>query len=138
MMATAAGCPLPKLFQAPPGAVFPLYHVLADVGAFARGEVLPVIPGDRARVPAPVETLALRQGECLRLLLANLTPVPQCVRVQGLSGEVCVRTLDGSNAERAMTTPEDFRADAGVRHAVSEDGLELDLGPYAVARVDQA
>ncbi len=135
VMATEKGSPLPTRFRAPPGAVFPLYHVLADVGAFAGGEVLPVTL-ERERVPAPVEALALRRGQCQRMLLANVTPVPQRVMVRGLVGECRVRALDERNAARAMTAPELFRTDQRKRLRASQNGLELTLWPYAVACVD--
>ena len=40
VMETADGSPLPEKFRSLPGAVFPLYHVLADVGEFAGGKGL--------------------------------------------------------------------------------------------------
>jgi hypothetical protein len=41
VMELAGGSSLPERFRSLPGGVFPLYHVLADVGEFAGGEVIP-------------------------------------------------------------------------------------------------
>jgi hypothetical protein len=135
VMARAAGSPLPEQFRAPPGAVFPLYHVLAAVGAFAGGDVLPITGGD-LRILEPVVGLALRQAHRLRVMLANLTPTPQRVMVRGLAGEGRVYILDACNAEQAMTAPEVFRAGEGERLRASEGGWALRLLPYAVVWID--
>ena len=71
-METAAGSPLPRVFRSLPGAVFPLYHVLADAGDFAGAGVLPwtsgndlVIEGIARRVTddATLQRLAKRYGD---------------------------------------------------------------------------
>ncbi|MEZ4678122.1 MAG: hypothetical protein R2932_28290 [Caldilineaceae bacterium] len=49
VMERAAGSPLPEKFSSMPGAVFPLYHVLADVGEFAGGEVVRANRAHRSR-----------------------------------------------------------------------------------------
>ena len=41
VMELASGAPLPERFRSLPGGVFPLYHVLADIGEFAGGEITP-------------------------------------------------------------------------------------------------
>ena len=41
VMESAAGSPAPARFPSLPGAVFPLYHILADAGEFAGGDVIP-------------------------------------------------------------------------------------------------
>jgi hypothetical protein len=49
---------------------------------------------------------------------------------------VICRRLDENNALEAMQSPESFRQAAG-EHMVTQAGmLELDLLPYAVARLD--
>ncbi|HEU5102622.1 MAG TPA: hypothetical protein VFU22_26540, partial [Roseiflexaceae bacterium] len=126
------GAPLPEHFRSLPGGVFPLYHVLADVGEFAGGEVVP----SASSVPLRVEGLALRKGLATRVILASLAPTRQRVRVQHAGMRARVRMLDERNAEDAMCDPETFRAlpaellDAPLGH------IELDLLPYAVARID--
>lgn len=134
VMETEAGSPVPEKFRSIPGAVFPLYHVLADVGEFAGGQVIPTTSSDALKV----EGLALRKNGKSRVLLANLSPEVQKVKVQGLNQEVRMRYLDETNAETAMSSPEGFRAgedDAEVQKT-TEGTVELNLLPYSVARID--
>jgi hypothetical protein len=74
LMESAAGSPLPDRFPSTPGELFPLYHVLADIGAF-RGQVAHALLPSR---PGLVEALWLqtRAGDRTRLLLANVTADP--------------------------------------------------------------
>lgn len=130
LMETAAGSPAPARFPSLPGAVFPLYHVLADVGAFAGGEVIPARSADSLAV----EGLMLRKGDNVLTLVANLTPEAQTVTLHGLPGRVTVRVLDAAVAEEAMRAPESFRTQ-GAPQATSGGRLDLALPPYAVARV---
>jgi hypothetical protein len=132
VMERAAGAPLPDKFPSFAGGVYPLYHVLADVGDFAGGDVLT----SRANEPLVVNSLALRKDGQTRVLLANYTEAPQTVTVQGLSGDVRVKTLDASSAPAALTDPAAYRAAAGEAVSVGPDGLTLTLPPYAIARVD--
>ena len=80
VMDTESGSPVPDKFQSLPGSVFPLYHVLADVGEFVEGQV---IPTDSSNI-LKVDGLAVRQGDRTRIILANLTNEPQTVNVQNL------------------------------------------------------
>jgi hypothetical protein len=133
VMETEAGSPLPQRFRSLSGAVFPLYHVLADAGEFAGGKVLPTRSSD----PLEVEGLALQHDGRTRVLLANLGSEPRYVRLVGLGESVRVRHLNVSNAVEAMCSPEEFRARPGTPlRAAARDGLELDLSPYTVVRVD--
>jgi hypothetical protein len=132
VMETEAGSPVPDKFQSLPGAVFPLYHVLADVGEFAGGEVVPT----RSSQPLRVDGLALRKDGRLRVLIANLSAQPQQVTVHNLGQQVRLRTLDETNAQAAMQNPEEFRAQAGEWVRTSAGSLLLTLRPYAVARIE--
>ena len=132
VMETAAGSPLPEAFRAPPGGVFPLYHVLADAGEFAGAEVITSMSSD----PLKVDGLALYKDRMLRVLLANLSGAPQRLAVRGLGTRVLVRLLDETNAEAAMRDPETFRAQRGEEQAAEDGTLELALRPYAVVRID--
>ena len=132
VMETANGSPLPDKFRSLPGAVFPLYHILADVGEFAGGEILVSKSSD----PLKVEGIALRKNGKTRTLLANLTPDSQQVRVENLAGAVRVRHLNESNAQTAMASPETFRAGTGELVQATNGTLEIDLLPYAVAQID--
>jgi hypothetical protein len=134
VMETENGSPLPAKFRALPGSVFPLYHVLADVGEFAGGSVIP----STSSTPLKVEGLVLSRHGHTRILLANLSPEPQSVRVTGanLGRSVRVRFLDETNAEQAMLSPEQFRAEMGEWAQTSQDELELRLRPFGIARID--
>jgi hypothetical protein len=133
-METENGSPLPANFRALAGSVFPLYHVLADVGEFAGGSVIP----STSSTPLKVEGLVLSRDGHTRIMLANLSPEPQSVRVTGanLGRSVRVRLLDETNAEQAMLSPEQFRAERGEWAQTSQDELELRLRPFAIARID--
>ncbi len=133
VMETEAGSPVPDKFPSLPGAVFPLYHVLADVGGFAAGEIIPT----RSSQPLQVDGLALRHEGRLRVMLANLSPEPQQVLVQNLGRQVRVRTMDETNAAEAMQNPEAFRAQAGELVQTSEGNLALRLRPFAIARLEE-
>ncbi|MBW3623011.1 MAG: hypothetical protein KY468_06320 [Armatimonadetes bacterium] len=132
IMETAEGSPLPEKFCSLPGAVFPMYHVFADAGEFAGGEVI----RSASSHPLLVESLALRKGDRRCLLLANYTKEEQSVTINGIRGRVCVRTLDARNAEHAMTDPEAFRAMEGEEREPEGEDLRLLLSPYAYIRVD--
>ena len=132
VMETATGSPLPDKFRSIPGAVFPLYHVLADVGEFAGGEILPSKSSDTLKV----EGIALRKDGKTRILLANLTPNSQRIGVGNLPENVRVRRLDETNAQAAMTSPETFRAETGELTQTVDGVVELNLLPYAIARID--
>ena len=126
------GSPLPERFRSLPGGVFPLYHVLADVGEFTGGEVIP----SELSAPLRVEGLALRKGTATRIVLASLIPTPQRVHIQHGGRSARVRTLDERNAEAAMRDPESFRAQAGDLLDTPDGAITLELLPYAIARID--
>jgi D-apionolactonase len=132
VMELASGSPLPDRFRSLPGGVFPLYHVLADIGEFVGGEVI----ASESSEPLRVEGLVLRKGTATRIILANMTPTQQRVRIQIGSHAARVRTLDERNATATMRDPEHFRAQAGELVSAPEGQLELELLPYAVARID--
>ena len=132
VMETVTGSPLPEKFRSLPGAVFPLYHILADVGDFAGGEIL----SSKSSDPLKVEGVALRKNGQTRTLVANLTPEPQQVNVQNLMETVRVRHLNETNAHDAMASPETFRAEMGELLQTTNNTLELNLLPYAVAQID--
>ncbi|HRW06631.1 MAG TPA: hypothetical protein P5121_16115 [Caldilineaceae bacterium] len=105
VMERAQGSPLPEKFPSIPGAVFPLYHVLADVGEFAGGTVIAC----QSSAPLQVAALLLEKANRRRLLLANFTSQPQQVMLEGMAGTAVIRTLDEQNVLAAMQNPEAFR-----------------------------
>ena len=134
VMETEEGPQLPEQFQSIPGAVFPLYHVLADIGDFAGGEVMPSTSSD----PLKLEGIVLKKGKLRRIIFANLNLTPLKVTVKDLTESVLVRHLNEANAQSANKSPEDFRAEVGQHLSTSNGNLTLDLEPYAIARIDEA
>jgi hypothetical protein len=134
VLETAKGSTLPRQFQSIPGGVFPLYHVLADAGELSGGEVLPA----NSSRPLLVDGLVLRRRGRMRILIANFRPEVQAVQLSAaqLGRRVHLKMLDETNAERAMTAPEQFRAEPGQAIEITGQRLELSLRPYAVARID--
>lgn len=132
VMETEAGSKLPEHFQSLPGAVFPLYHVLADVGEFADGEVVPTTSSDKLLF----DGLALRKNGRLRVIIANFGAEPRAVTLANLNGAVRVRHLDETNAIQAMRLPQAYRREAGRRQATEGGALTLQLRPFGLATID--
>jgi hypothetical protein len=129
VMETAHGTSSPA-FPSTPGTVFPVYHVLADVGEFAGAQVLASTRSDALKL----DGLVLKKDEQTCVLLANLSAVEQGVEIHNLYGQAQVRFLDETNAERAMRRPEAFRA-SGEEIESASGHLQLSLKAYAVARI---
>jgi hypothetical protein len=129
VMERESGSPLPDKFKSIPGGVYPMYHVFADVGEAAGSDVARAVSTDPLRVDGVV------LGN--RILLANLTPDAQTVTIAGVNGAYSMKSLDGDNAESAMSDPEGFRAAAGATVQASGNNLQLELKPYAYVRLDK-
>ncbi|MEP7294284.1 MAG: hypothetical protein ABI835_21020, partial [Chloroflexota bacterium] len=114
------------------GRVFPLFHVLADVGEFAEAEVL----RSEANQPLTVDGFALRRDGKTRILLANFSASRQEVEVAGLEGEARLHRLDEQSVVLATHDPEAFRAQTGAPIKAVHEGFRLELAPFAVARID--
>jgi len=128
VMETANGAALPEKFHSIPGTVFPTYHALADIGAFAGGEVI----ASQSSAPLTIDGIALRKGNQVRVIVANFTPTVQRVTLDGLTGNLTALSLDETNAESAMREPESYGAQAGQKISAST----LELKPFAIVRVD--
>lgn len=124
--------PLPEQFRSLPDAVFPLYHVLADVGDFAGGIVIPVTSSDTLQVVG----LALQHAGRTRLVIANLSAQPQQLHVKLAADQVWVRLLDETTVIEAMCTPQLFRSRRGSQLIVIHGVLDFALRPYAIACID--
>jgi hypothetical protein len=61
---------------------------------------------------------------------------PQEVKIKTGTCQARVRYLDEKNAEAAMLSPEDFSAQTGELVESVTSKIELNLLPYAYARVD--
>jgi D-apionolactonase len=114
-----------------PDSVFPLYHVLADVGEFAGAKVLRVTSSDPLRVIA----LALVKNGVVRLMCANFTADKEIVEVNGLKGKSKTRWLSETEAEYAMSEPEAYRSQTSGWISPSEE-FKLEIPAYAIACVD--
>jgi hypothetical protein len=95
------------------GGAFPVLHALADVAGLPGARVARAKP----RRPERVQALGLHSGGRARLFLANVTSDTHPVRVDGLTG-----------AAR--------RSRLGETGSGAESGLEVELGPHEVARLD--
>ncbi|MBX3050673.1 MAG: hypothetical protein KF753_04305 [Caldilineaceae bacterium] len=125
---TGSPAPFPSL----PGAVFPVYHLLADVGEWAEAAVLLLVTTERLAV----DGLALEREGARRILLTNLTNDEQRVTVGHGGASGWLRMLDETNAQAAMEQPELFRKHRGRRIPCTGGVSEVTLLPYALARLD--
>jgi hypothetical protein len=137
VMESASGADKPALFPSIPGSVFPLYHVLADVGEWKDATLLSAESSDTLRV----EALALGRSGGRRILLANLGQEHRRVEVFGMGaagsgGATGVRFLDERTAQKAMTDPEKWRNAPLQRIEGSGSRLTVELLPFAVACID--
>jgi hypothetical protein len=114
------------------GAVFPLWHALADIGEFANGEVLRMPSSDALKVIG----LTLRQGGRRRTMIANLTADAQVARLPFAGAIAWVKRLNSGNLREAMLTPEAFRAKGGDELRVENGELRFSLSPHEMLRVD--
>jgi len=73
----------PKAFPSHPGAVFPVYELLREIGEFKGGSVRQVDTSDNLAAVG----LALHKAGRIRVLVGNLTGEAQTVTLRGLSGK---------------------------------------------------
>lgn len=118
-------------FHSWPGMIFPIYHVLADIGEFHGGELLPVAVSDALRVQA----LALRDGQRLRVILANMSDASLQVELTLPGGETTVRPLNDETVYLAASEPRAFRA-SGEPLGEVKDALTLDLPALGLVTID--
>ncbi|MCY7303365.1 MAG: hypothetical protein LH654_10120 [Thermoleophilia bacterium] len=130
----ASGSPLPELFASRAGAVFPLYHPLADVIGWSGAEVLAC---ESSSVLSAIGFAVRTEDGAIRVLIANLTPGDQDVVLSPLAGEVQLRRLSESTATEAGVDPRGFRG--RFERAAPVDGrLAVTLWPYELVRIDPA
>jgi hypothetical protein len=118
-------------FPAGPGDVYPLYHVLADIGGLHASSMLAIFSSD----PQAVGGFGLIVPGGVRLLLFNLTPQRRPLSLSPLVSDARLRVLDDSNLVQSMRDPEGFRSSFS-RLKVRNSTAKLELGPWAIARVD--
>jgi len=135
VMETEQGSPLPGSFASEPGCVFPVYHVLADLGELAGGEVAPVATD----APLFLAGLLVRKAGRMRLVVANLTDETLEVQLGPLPALTTLHPLDDSNAAAACRAPEVFRTRVGRILATPrgpKGSSTITLPPYGLARLD--
>lgn len=120
----------PAQFPSSPGSVFPIYHVLRDFGDFAGGRVQRFESSDNLSVIG----LALRKGNRIRLLIANLKDEPFSAAIQGMGfSAINIRNLDADTLKSAGNDPEKFNQMPGT---VQSSYKPIALAPHAIVRVD--
>jgi hypothetical protein len=134
-MEADAGSPLPRLFHSVPGGVFPMYHVLADLGEYRGGAVIPCA----STAPLAVTALVLEQDGRRSVLVANLSTERGLVSIDPglLDGRMvhCVR-LNTGNVLAAMQSPHEFRQATHEVLVPIRGGLTLELEPCELLRLD--
>jgi D-apionolactonase len=104
------GSPWPANYPSMEKVVFPLYHILADLGEFAGGQAVPLFnngqPEDRS-----ASALAVRLGGRISILAVNHIEETLRISLKGLAGVWRARTLDETNVETAMRSPESYRSE---------------------------
>ena len=132
VMETKYGSTVPEKFYSFKESVFPLYHVFADVGEFADGEIISTSSSN----PLKINGLAINKEGRIRIILANLVSEVQQLTVKNLSSSVNIRHLNESNIEEAMKSPETFRAQNFKNHVTDNGSLKLELLTYAIVCID--
>jgi hypothetical protein len=134
VMESAEGSPQPARFRSIAGSVFPVWHLLADLGEFRDGRVIPSVSGE----PLAVEAVALRSGGFTRLIVVNLSAEVQTVAIPSvLAGAASrLRVLDAASAVAAMTEPERQRAPLARAALRNPAPMTLRLDAFALATLD--
>lgn len=132
----ATGQPAPWFDEAAaefPGGtlVYPVFHVVAGLAPMAGRMLRQAVSADPSRVLALAHEAADETGGGVRLWLANLTPAPVTVALEGAPSAGTVATID---AEGFVPLARD--TDGLDRRAQTFEGREVALDAYAVARVD--
>lgn len=131
-------------FPAPSGGVFPVYHVLRELGDVAGGRVQRVHSSEPRSVVAfgisrpvsltangkPGGTAMPGQG---RLLVANLTDRPQSASIRGSLENHYARILETQNT---LSTDNDLGALNQPTGGKIVSDKQLVLAPYAIVRID--
>jgi len=121
------------LMIAESGAVFPMYHVFADIAEFGARQIY----SSYCTHPLQAEALTLFDSKGRRrILVANLTGETQEIKIKSGAAPGRVRFLDETNVEQAMREPEEFRKISASAVQPVSAKLELKMLPYAVARID--
>jgi len=132
VMEVEFGSHVPEKFHSLKGAVFPIYHVFADVGEFAEGQIISTSSSN----PLKITGLALKKESYTRIIIANLSSEVQQLTVQNLSSSVNIRHLNESNIEQAMQSPEVYRSQNFQKQFTINGSVKFELLPYALLCID--
>ena len=132
VMEVEFGSHVPEKFHSLKGAVFPIYHVFADVGEFAEGQIISTSSSN----PLKITGLALKKESHTRIIIANLSSEVQQLTVQNLSSSVNIRHLNESNIEQAMQSPEVYRSQNFQKQFTINGSVKFELLPYALLCID--
>lgn len=134
--------------------LFPVYHIFAEIaemlgglkGSDAQQDRVqtdngpsPEVEQLRVRVedPLKVEAFALRSGNRLKLLVANLRNEKQYIHLEVPSiSEARIRMLDEQTAIIAMTDRDQFRQITSRRITQTVTCIDIELLPYGVGIID--
>ena len=111
--------------------VYPVFHVIAGVAPMAGRMLRQAVSADPSRVLALAHEAATETGGGVRLWLANLTPAPVTVVLEGAPSAGTIATVDAEGFAALARDP-----DGLDRRARPLEGPEIALDAYAVARVD--
>ena len=132
VMEVEFGSHVPEKFHSLKGAVFPIYHVFADVGEFAEAQIISTSSSN----PLKITGLALKKEGHTRIIIANLSSEVQQLTVQNLSSSVNIRHLNESNVEQAMQSPEVYRSQNFQKQLTINGSVKFELLPYALLCID--
>jgi hypothetical protein len=132
VMETLEGSRQPDSFYSLPGCVFPLYHVLADIGDFKGGSVLPI----HSNRPLLVNGLLLRKEGHERIILANYSAASHKVGLNNMFHVHTVRRLDETNIMQAMRSPMEYRHAVETPTEVNAESMEINLLPFGLITID--
>lgn len=119
----------PELFHSSAGNVYPVYHVFRAVAEFPGDMIVPV----RSTDPRTVLALGLRAADRVRLLVANVTPKTQRLRIDDeAAAGASLRTMDTTTVATATADPDGWISSSKPVDAAAG----VDLLPYATAVVD--
>lgn len=104
----------PPNYPSQPGELFPVYHLLREIGEFAGGQAVRCQAADDLRAVG----LVLRKSGRLRVLVGNLTAETQSVIVRGLDKAASITALNGDEIS-------------------ADRQLSFDLPPYGIGRLDR-
>jgi hypothetical protein len=116
----------------PPGAAFPVYHVISACSRWSGLPACRVTSSD----PLSADGAACEVDGRLQVLIANATPGELPARINGLgSAAGTIRTLDASSVSASWAAGRRSSSFSPPRE-ITGSTAAIELGPYAVAFID--